>query len=252
MPTDAARRTSKALPPRISVIVPVHNGEAYLGEALRSAQSQDVGQLEIIVIDDGSTDDTPRVVQQSGGGCVYQRQERAGPAAARNHGLAVARGTIVGFLDADDLWPREKLATQLRFLDAHPHADAVLGMVQWLRRPAVGEEFQPVGRPTAGFQLGCGLFRRTVFDRVGVFDATLRYSEDVDWLLRARETAVEIAALEEVGLLYRHHESSMTHGKPAPSLDLLRVLKSSLDRRRRAPGLGAFLSPVRRQPGPGR
>jgi glycosyltransferase involved in cell wall biosynthesis len=234
------------------VIVPVHNGEAYLAEAMQSARSQGIGPLEIIVIDDGSTDDTPRVAQQSGNCSIYHHQENAGPAAARNRGLAVARANVIGFLDADDLWPQDKLPTQLRFLDAHPHVDAVLGAIQWLRRAPGRSAFEHAGAPMKGFQLGCGLYRRRIFDRVGLFDPSLHPSDDVDWLLRAREKQATIAALDEVGLLYRHHESSMTYGMPTEALGLLRVIKHSLDRRRRSPGLGALLSPVRRRTGAGR
>lgn len=218
--------------PRVSVILPVYNGEDFLAEALGSLPNRQDVLLEIIVIDDGSTDGTARIVDAWGPCCIYRKQPNAGPAAARNAGLRLANAPVVGFIDADDLWPAEKLETQLRYLDSHPEVDVVVGTVQWLRRVTGSDDFAPVGRPISGAQLGCGLFRRAVFDRVGLFDSSLRYSEDIDWLMRAREQGVTFAALPQVGLCYRHHESSMTYGKSTSSLNLLQVFKRSLDRRR--------------------
>lgn len=229
--------------------MPVYNGAAYLAEALRSVWIEDNRWLEIIVIDDGSTDDTPAVARQWRDRIVYRRQANAGPGAARNVGLAVAGADVIGFLDADDLWPPDKLRRQLRFLDTHPHVDAVLGTIQWLRRARGRGTFERVGVPMKGFQLGCGLYRRRMFDRVGLFDASLHPSDDVDWLLRAREAQALIAALDEVGLLYRHHEWSMTYGVPTEALGLLRVIKRSIDRRRDGAELRTLLPPVQRQGG---
>jgi glycosyltransferase involved in cell wall biosynthesis len=234
--------------PRVSVIVPVYNGAVYLHEALRSLalEGEQAIDPEVLVVDDGSTDDTPEVARRWAHRIVYRRQDNAGPAAARNAGLAIARGDVIGFLDADDLWPPGKLATQLRYLDAHPDVDAVLGTVQWLRRAVDGHTFEPFGAPTRSFQLGCGLFRRRIFHRVGTFDPAFHPSDDVDWLLRAREMQAAIAALEEVGLLYRHHEASLTYGASSSALGLLRVIKESIVRRRGEPGANRDLPPVRR------
>jgi glycosyltransferase involved in cell wall biosynthesis len=230
--------------PSISVIVPVFNGEAYLAEALRSVRAQAGWPLEIIVVDDGSSDGTPTVVRDWGGECLYRRQANAGPAAARNHGLALARGAFVGFLDADDLWPPAKLTRQMGALEARADLDGVFGTVQWLRPAAGGGGFVPDGAPTPGFTLAGGLFRRRVFERIGGFDPALRFSEDVDWFLRARERGATIVALDGVGLLYRRHPSSLTHGVPPEQLRLAEVFKRSLDRRRDA-GVGAMARPIR-------
>ena len=99
----------------ISCIVPVYNGERYLAETLQSILGQRVGPLEVIVVDDGSTDGTAGVARRFGSAIRVLHQTNAGPAAARNLGLSEARGDFVAFLDADDLWKPDKLA---RFEDS--------------------------------------------------------------------------------------------------------------------------------------
>ena len=99
--------------PFVSVITPVHNGARFLAEAVESVERQGYEPLEIIVVDDGSTDDTPRVIAELGDRVLALRQENAGPAAARNRAIAAARGDVLAFCDADDTWPEGKLDAQL-------------------------------------------------------------------------------------------------------------------------------------------
>lgn len=116
--------------PLISCIVPVYNGELYLREAIDSILAQTYRPLEIIVVDDGSTDATPDVVAGYGDRLRYIRQPNAGPGAARNHGLNLAQGEFIAFLDADDLWHPDKLARQMtRFLN-RPDLDLCITYAQ--------------------------------------------------------------------------------------------------------------------------
>ena len=89
--------------------------------------------------------------------------------------------------------------------------------------------------------LGSAIIRKSVFDRVGLFDETMRYSEDVDWFMRARERGAAIVTIDAVTLLYRQHEQNMTRGKSASELNVLKALKRSLDRRREQTGVAAAL-----------
>jgi glycosyltransferase involved in cell wall biosynthesis len=210
----------------VSVIVSVYNGEDFLPEALHSIRQQDCHPMEILVVDDGSTDGTARIAADFKDGIRYVHQPNQGPAAARNHGLRLARGEVICFLDADDLWPTDKLARQLAFTGAPP-------------------VWREVAAPWLSFLLGSAVFRRRVFEKVGVFDETLRYGEDHDWFLRARESGASLLVMPEVALLYRLHAENMTHGKNAVDLQFLRVLKRSLDRRRQnAPGVAQSLPSV--------
>ncbi len=232
------------VPPLVSAIIPVYNGSAFIAQAIASIRDQDYAPLEILVIDDGSTDATADVVRGLGADIRYLRQENRGPAAARNRGLALARGSLIAFLDADDLWPQGKLRAQVQYLEEHPQVAIVLGRIEYLRLPGASEvevRFEDTGDTVTSVHLGCGLFRRGVFDQVGELDATLRYSEDHDWMLRARELGIRMAILQRVTLQYRMHAGNMTRDKGIADVAMARVLKKSLDRRR-ARGDGAAQS----------
>jgi glycosyltransferase involved in cell wall biosynthesis len=233
--------------PLISVIVPAYNAAEFLADALQCIQDQLYPKLEVIVVDDGSTDETPRIAAAFGDRVRYVRQENQGPASARNHGLRVAQGTLIAFLDADDLWLPHTLKLLASFLADQPPTGIVLGRMQYMRqvRGAGGQaRFEPFARPCVTLSLDAGLFRRSVFDQVGFFDPTVRSSEDIDWFLRAREAGIPIGFLDQVVLLYRRHDRNLTRDRAASHRDFARALKRSLDRRRksrRAESLPALL-----------
>ena len=102
--------------PRISVIVPVYNGEKLLEKTLKSVFAQTYPAHEIIVIDDGSTDSTPRILERLGSRIKTRRIENSGAAASRNAGIKIATGDYLAFLDADDLWFKNRLARQAEFI----------------------------------------------------------------------------------------------------------------------------------------
>lgn len=180
----------------VSVVIPAFNAAGILPAAIASAQG-DPAPGEIIVVDDGSTDGTANAAAGYAGVRVV-RQDNAGPAAARNRGLAEAAGDWVAFLDADDRWLPGKLAAQLAVLRAHPATVLVAG--DWVRNgpgPVV-----PAGAPTSPisyrellelnrFQTSTVLARRDVLRRLGGFDPGLDVAEDWDmWLRTAREGPV--------------------------------------------------------------
>lgn len=219
----------------ISVIVPVFNARAYLADALGCIRLQDYDPLEIIVVDDGSTDGSGDVAADFGGGVNCVRQHNQGVAAARNHGLRLASGDIIAFLDADDLWPPETLKLLATYLADHAETEALMGRVQYMRRVANAEGkfiFETFADPCLALNLGAGLYRRSVFDKVGPFDSALYIGEDIDWFMRVRERMIALTFLSQVTLLYRRHDSNITLARDAAHADLARALKKSLDRRR--------------------
>lgn len=223
--------------PQISVVIPAHNGAAFIADAIASVRAQDVGSTEIIVVDDGSTDATAEIVQRIAPVVRLLRQSNSGAPAARNAGIAVAQADIVALLDCDDLWPADKLSLQLPWLAPWSVFDLVLGNTQMFRTraDAAGEAVDET-QPFFVTQLGCALFRRSVFDRVGRFDETLRYGEDVDFLLRAREAGLRAKFVDAVTIRYRRHDGSLTRVPGHSSLRLVAHLKRSIDRRRSASG----------------
>src|SRR4051794_14096920 len=223
--------------PLVSVLVPVYQGERYLAEALDSIFAQDWEPLEVIVVDDGSTDRSAEIAQSYD--VRYLHQENAGIAAARNAAIGAARGEIVAFLDADDVWLPGSLATRVEHLIENPEAGYVVGRMEVFlepgheRPPWIEEEF--VDKPQNGL-LQTFVARREAFDRVGLFDTSFAISEDMDWFARAKHAGVRGDMLSDVCARYRLHGESTTHrerGSVMPTL--LRALRGSIARRRAAP-----------------
>ena len=225
--------------PSISCIVPVYNGERFLGEALDSILAQTRPPDEIIVMDDGSTDGTAKVAHRYGSAIRYLRQENAGPAAARNAALAAALGDHISFQDADDLWQPAKLERQLARLSARPELGYVLAHVQnfWMPELAAEEEAfrnQPFARPLPAFNFPSILGRRRLFELVGPCKESLRVASDVDWFLRARESGVPYEILPDVLMRRRLHRGNLTRTDLASRHTVVENLKASLDRRRKS------------------
>jgi glycosyltransferase involved in cell wall biosynthesis len=220
--------------PLISVIIPIYNGAKFIAEAVESIRRQDYAPMEIVIIDDGSTDETGQIVASLGNDIRYYYQRNTGPAAARNRGLAIARGELIGFLDSDDLWPQHKLQVQIPRLATDPNIDVVLGRIECIRLPGAAEfDGHDDADTFVDVHLGSGIFRKSVFDKVGVFDEMLSFSEDRDWFLRAMEQGITIAVIEHTTLYYRLHSDNMTRDKNIIDFQFIKVLKKSLDRRRR-------------------
>ena len=219
----------------ISVVIPVFNGSAYILEAVKSVWAQKYNPLEIIVVDDGSTDRTASIIREFTPACRYIFQENQGPQVARNTGIRAADGDVIGFLDADDLWPANKLELQLSLLAEETGVEMVLGNTQYFRehhQTADKAAWTEYVEPYFIIQIGCALFRRAVFDKVGLFDPTLKYGEDFDFLLRTREQKIPTRFVDNTTILYRRHPGNMTQEEGHQSLSFLSLVKRSLDRRR--------------------
>lgn len=230
-------RTDPA-PPPLTVIIPVRDARAYLADALASAAQQGFPDLELLVVDDGSTDGSADLV---GGAAPAARLLRhavpRGPAAARNTALREARGELIAFLDADDVWVPGALQRLARSLEARPEVQFVIGATELVRMPQPGApvgELAVLSPARVSFFLPATLFRRSVFERVGLLDESLTFGEDSDWFLRAREQGVPFLTTEEKVLLYRRHDRNMTLGKDVRTLFVPQTIIRSLRRRREA------------------
>ena len=224
---------SELADPRVTVIVAAYNGERFLHETLESVFAQEFDSFEVVFVDDGSEDRTGEIAQSFP--VRYLRQENQGLPAARNAGLAAARGEYVAFLDADDLLPPTKLGLQVAYLDEHPEIGCVLGRQEWIVEEGV--EPPPLARDPifgelGGIQLVTAMIRSSVLDELGGFDPTYRYAEDRDLFIRMREHGVEIAVLPEVVLHKRLHGANMTMNRPSTH-PMLRSLREKLERERR-------------------
>jgi glycosyltransferase involved in cell wall biosynthesis len=190
-------RAEAMINPAVSVVVPVYNRARTLARALSSILAQTFPDFELIVVDDGSTDDSAGVAEGFGDSRirVLRHPENRGVAAARNTGIGAARGNYVAFLDSDDEWLPEKLKIQIDALEAEPGTTRLYCTDYFLHRIASGQESVRAPRPLTMTQRdllwGCGvspgatlLAPRALFKAVGPFDETLTRFEDWDWLLR--------------------------------------------------------------------
>jgi glycosyltransferase involved in cell wall biosynthesis len=208
----------------VSVIIPTYAHSTYIGQTLESVFSQSFEDYEVIVVNDGSPDDaSSRLADLSNSHRIrYVEQPHAGPAAARNHGLSLANGEFIAFLDDDDLWPRDKLEWQVRYLRRNPTVSAVAGDRYWWDghspTPRVPQKTREVcvltweslfrGNPIAS--PGQVLLRRSVLDRVGFLNPDIWGADDFDlWFRIASVTRFELH--DRIALFYRAHNSNASH-----------------------------------------
>ena len=211
----------------VSVVIPVFNGERFLAAAIQSVLDQTYRPVEVIVVDDGSTDASAAIARSFEGVRVIG-QEQAGPGAARNRGVAAATGELLAFLDADDLMPADKLELQVAHLRTHPEVGCVLGRQELVIEP---EAEKPPWAEPGEAPLMSMVLPAALFDRVGKFDTTYFHGEDADWLLRARQH-VSVATLDSVVLHRRVHADNLSNDVKALRLGTFRVLRDHMRRRR--------------------
>ena len=220
-------------PALVSCVIPVFNGERYLCDALASVFRQTHSAMEIIVVDDGSTDSTPRILAEMRGRITSVRQANAGPSAARNRGIEKARGDYVAFLDADDLWLPDKTETQLRRLERNPGLAACTSLMQnfWADDAAEEKalmEDTDAARPQPGPSQTL-VARRDAFDRVGLFDPALHHRDTQDWILRARAAGLQLERLDEVLVHRRLHGNNLSRSRGAADAgELFAILQKNL------------------------
>lgn len=221
--------------PTISVVIPCRNTERYLAEALRSVRDQSLTPLEVVVVDDGSSDGSAAIAAADPM-VRLDRQPPLGIGAARNRGVELARGEVIAFLDADDLWPLDSLMVRMCRLMASPDLDGVYGPTEQFLSPDLPREAAPPTPPplVMGRLVGAMLLRRHVFDRVGAFDPTLTLGDTLDLVARMDEAGMRMATVEGIVLRRRIHGRNTVMTQRDRQGDYLKVLKAALDRRRAA------------------
>jgi glycosyltransferase involved in cell wall biosynthesis len=232
----------------VSVVIPVFNGETFLAEAIDSVLAQNQPDIEILVVDDGSTDATAAVAEKFGDAVRLIRQPNRGVSAARNHGIRLARAEVLAFLDADDLFTPDKLALQLPRLKKNPGIDVVIGQMRNFQMPGSGGSASQAqadhSDETLYLGFPCWLVRKSAFDKVGLLSEDLRVAEDWDWLTRARECRVPLLIHRDVVLLRRLHGENTTKRREDSGKSVLEVFRRSLARRRAENGASQSLPPL--------
>ncbi len=224
--------------PIVSVIIPVYNYERYLAEAIESVLGQTYRHLEVIVVDDGSTDQSGEVAKSfAERGVRHCHQLHAGIGPTRNKGVELARGDFLAFLDADDRWPEEKIERQLKAFENDPGLEMVFGQALQLQNgPAweagVADKNLAVPGMVPGMVPGTMLIKRDAYLRVGEFRDGLKVGEFIDWYARAVELNIRSLVLPELLLWRRIHGSNQGVRERQSVSDYARVLKAKLDRAR--------------------
>jgi len=233
---------------KISAVIPAYNSAKFIEAAVRSVQAQTVPVDEIIIIDDGSTDNTAEIVAGLPGNIIFHKQTNQGPSAARNKGIELASGDWIAFLDADDQWMPEKTSQQLETLAAHPLLHLIAGdmaeidaqnhviVPSVLDKHSLLTEFEQLdGQPIPNalsrlvkknfIPTGTVLAKRQSLIEAGSFNSEIRFGEDLE--LWARIAAHHpISCLSVVLMLRRQHGNNATQASGAMLIDLTKVMES--------------------------
>lgn len=223
--------------PPVSVVIPTYNRAGYVGEAVASAVAQGYSDLELIVVDDGSTDNTRDVLGRFEGSFTYAWQENRGVAAARNAGVDLAITDFLAFLDSDDLWEPDKIERQMRVLLDNPEVDAVYGMARQFTSPELSaEDRRRLSRMDGRVMeapIACAmLIRRAAFERVGGFDERLRIGVEVDWYGRALDKGLKTVMLPQIVYHRRLHRTNLNVVHAGEQIERLHVIRELLARRK--------------------
>ena len=223
--------------PSVSIVIPTFNRVELVAESVRSAQAQAGLAAEIIVVDDESSDGTDRVVEdlaRDDQRIRFIRTAHAGPAAARNAGVAAAGGEYLTFLDSDDLWPAQRTRRQIDKLAARRDVVAVVGATLFFEQlcPDGDPLRDPRHVPFHNAALESATFRTDVFRDFGPLDETLAFAEDFDFFLRLLETDSRLILERDVACYCRSHPGQMTRDDHAKQQGYARAYARSLARRR--------------------
>jgi len=217
---------------RISVIIPVHNGSKYLPEAIHSVVQQQPAPLEILVVDDGSSDRSAEVAEAFGTAVRVIRQEHSGAGAARNNGVRNSTGDLLAFLDCDDYWSPAKLARQVACIERKPGVDIVFTHILNFYSPDLSlDERTHVlcpNNPFPGPVATTMLIRRSSFERIGPFAEDVAMGELVPVMARAHDLELEIEMIPEVLAYRRIHASNLGRIAKANRIDYVRMLRRVL------------------------
>jgi glycosyltransferase involved in cell wall biosynthesis len=227
----------------VGVVIPARNAARYIAEAIDSVLAQEGARPELVVVDDGSDDETPTIVAAYGAPVRLLRQQPLGPAAARNAGVRSLQTDLVAFLDADDLWPLDSLSARLQALADDPAAELVFGhMVQFIDERLSEAEQRRLHcdpRPQPAWASSAMLARRAALDRVGPLPEHRRAGDFLEWLLLSRRAGVRALMLDQVVLRRRLHDRNLTRLEPETSSHYLAVVRAELARRRAARNPGS-------------
>lgn len=221
----------------VSVVIPVFNGERFLSQAIHSVLQQNWSPSEVIVIDDGSTDRSADIAEGFGSAVTCIRRPHCGLAASRNAGILSAKHPYILPFDSDDVMCDNSITVRIDYLRRHPECEILIG---WLdnfadfdHETSKTEGFAVPTGPKQGHVAGTSLIRRSVFEKIGDFDESIKVRADFEWIVRCRQNDINIHHIENLLIKRRIHGKNHSMQVDQESITAqLRVLKASLDRKR--------------------
>ena len=226
--------------PKVSIIIPTYNQSQYLEEAMESVLNQTYQNIEIIIVDDGSTDNTSEVVKSFDNKIIYIPQKNKGASSARNAGIKKAQGQYVAFLDSDDMWIKNKLEKQIKFIQNNPEI-GLLGtgcyqmvdinkMIYKKIFPAKNETLQKDLIKYNPFIQSSVIIKKDVFNHIDLYDEKFKESEDYDLWLRIAQK-YKVANLEQALVTKRYYEKGLSKDKDNKQLYFaLKAKKNAIKR----------------------
>lgn len=223
--------------PLISVIMPVYNREKYVAEAVESILAQTYPNIELICIDDGSTDSSDKILRSFGEKIVHiPGDQNLGIAAARNKGIAIAQGEYLALMDDDDIATPDRLELQMKQFQENPNLDISFTFIQCFISPELPEEIKKLRfcppEPTSGIISGTALIKTSSFKKVGDFDPKWKVGEFVDWFAKAQELGLTHDMVSKVCLHRRIHDTNVGVTDRDSRTDYLKIVRAALNRRK--------------------
>jgi glycosyltransferase involved in cell wall biosynthesis len=222
----------------VSIIIPVFNAEKYVQEAIQSVLSQTYKNIELICINDQSTDNSLTILESFRNKIILVNNENnCGTAESRNKGIRIARGEYLAFIDNDDIWESNKLEVQMNHLRNNPALNVLFSYMQCFISPDISEEIKKIRYcppdPTPGYIPSTVVIKRSSFKKVGYFESRWKNGESVAWIFKAKDVGLNFGIVDDVLVKRRIHETNKSALDSSTSKsEYLRIVKESLDRRR--------------------
>lgn len=219
--------------PKISIILPVFNGEKNISKALNSVLNQTLKAYEIVVINDGSVDGTLEILKQFGNKITCIHQKNMGPNHARNAGIKASKGEYIAFIDDDDEMMPHALEHHNTCFSTYQNLGVSHGYVELRQTHSLSpDDHEKIESKTIPMLLlQCAMFKKVVFDKVGLFDKDLFLASDLDMFLRVKEAKIPFAFHEQVVAIHNRHQTNSTGNKVKAQLYLLKAIKKAKERR---------------------
>lgn len=218
----------------ISVIIVVKNGEKFLQTAIESILNQTYLNYEIIIIDGNSTDKTS-IIAQSYAQVRYFLQHNEGIANAYNQGIDQAKAEFITFLSSDDIWTKNKLQIQLKYMLEHPEVQGVIGKAKFFlekgNTPPSEFKIELLEGDHIAKIMETLMVKKSVFEKVGNFNPEYWVAEDTDWFARCQDANISIKVIDQIFLHKRIHDSNLSLNYKEINRNLLKIIRQSIERK---------------------